>query len=341
MNQAHRSPRADGEQTVNLLGAESRPVSRRDVVDIVATRAMELVEEGDLVMPQDYVAENAAKAAWLKIRSAVDRDDKPAFDVCTQQSIANAVMVMFVQGLDPAKDQCYFVVYGDTLVCLRSRFGTEALFLRIFPGAEILPQIVYEGETLKWDRAGGRLSIMEHSGEPRHVDVNRITGAYCVLKRPQMPDVTTYMTMEQIRVSWNQGELKGEGPAHKKFPDQMAERTVVNRACKRLIKSASDAHLTKKVAAFVSEIDFESAQAEIAEDTDVHANKTPISLPAADGREPLGPKDIEALKSAARELDVSWEDLEQDVFEGPIGESGASVTQVMDAIKAVAEEGGQ
>ena len=50
--------------------------------------------------------------------------------------------------------------------------------------------------------------------------------------------------MQQIKDSWNQGAMKGNSPAHKLFPDQMAEKTVINRACKLIIRTSDDAILS-------------------------------------------------------------------------------------------------
>jgi len=51
------------------------------------------------------------------------------------------------------------------------------------------------------------------------------------------------MTMKDIRTAWNQGATKGNSPAHKNFPDQMAIRTVMNRAIKIEVASSNDSHL--------------------------------------------------------------------------------------------------
>lgn len=49
--------------------------------------------------------------------------------------------------------------------------------------------------------------------------------------------------MSQIKAAWRQGPTKGESPAHKNFPDQMAIKTVINRALKIDINSSDDSAL--------------------------------------------------------------------------------------------------
>ncbi|TEB41563.1 hypothetical protein D0809_24890, partial [Flavobacterium circumlabens] len=51
------------------------------------------------------------------------------------------------------------------------------------------------------------------------------------------------MSITQIQASWAQGGSKGNSPAHKNFADQMAVKTVLNRACKLLISSSDDSVL--------------------------------------------------------------------------------------------------
>ena len=73
------------------------------------------------------------------------------------------------------------------------------------------------------------------------------------------------MNMEQIRNAWNQGTMKGNSPAHKNFPDQMAIKTVINRVCKKYVNAADDsdkiADLISKTAEEVdNELEIEMAE---------------------------------------------------------------------------------
>ncbi|RZM21724.1 MAG: hypothetical protein EOO88_31790, partial [Pedobacter sp.] len=53
------------------------------------------------------------------------------------------------------------------------------------------------------------------------------------------------MTLPQIHKAWAQGGSKGASPAHKNFPDQMAEKTVINRALKIEVGSTDDSTLVR------------------------------------------------------------------------------------------------
>lgn len=49
--------------------------------------------------------------------------------------------------------------------------------------------------------------------------------------------------MDQIKQAWQMGAAKGASKAHKNFPDQMAIKTVMNRALKLEVSSTSDVDL--------------------------------------------------------------------------------------------------
>ena len=97
--------------------------------DVVNSKLAGLQDEG-LVIAPNYAPANALKSAFFKILKTKDRNKKPALEVCTKDSVANALLEMVTQGLSPAKNQCYFIVYGNELQLQRSYFGTMAVLLQ-------------------------------------------------------------------------------------------------------------------------------------------------------------------------------------------------------------------
>src|SRR5690606_31984762 len=142
---------------------------KRLTVDVVARRINELMRSRELHLPADYSVQNALKSAWLILQEVKDKDGRPALQVCTRDSIANALLDMAVQGLNPAKRQCYFIAYGQTLVCQRSYFGDMALVKRILPRAEIWFNVVYEGDEFEYEFDRGRKRIVKHHQKIEHV----------------------------------------------------------------------------------------------------------------------------------------------------------------------------
>lgn len=205
-----------------------------------------LQEAGELKLPKDYAAGNQLKLAWLNLLEVTDRSGKPALEVCTKESIANALLKMVVQGLSVYKKQCDFIVYGNQLQCNPEYHGTVALARR-YGGVIGVPtgNIIYEGDNFVYeiDQATGRKKVVKHEQDFMNIDNNKIKGAYATL---QLSDGSTYveiMNMNQIRLAWMQGPMKGQSPAHKNFPDQMAIKTVIGRACKLFISTSDDGGL--------------------------------------------------------------------------------------------------
>lgn len=214
---------------------------RRDTVDIVAEKIRQFQENRQLHLPANYSAENALKSAWLILQAAVDKDKKPVLQSCTQASIANALLDMVVQGLNPAKKQGYFIAYGNQLVFQRSYFGTMAVCKRVTGAKDIYTQVVWKGDEFEYAIERGRKKILKHVQRIENVG-KEIVAAYCVIELPDGREYTDIMTWEQIKRSWSKSRNNpdAENSTHKQFPEEMAKKTVINRACKALINSSSD-----------------------------------------------------------------------------------------------------
>ena len=262
---------------------------QKDTVDIVAERVRVFQEKGELHFPEGYSPENAMKAAWLVIQEAVDRNGKPAFEVCTRNSIANALLNMVVQGLNPIKKQCYFIVYGDQLQLQRSYFGSMHMAKTMDPNIDdIVAEVVYKGDTLRVKKERGRTIIDEHAQSIENIDKAQIIGAYCSIFYADGTERTTLMTFDEIKTSWKQskmtpvlenGNIKG-GTTHEKFTAEMCKKTVINRACKTIINSSNDSSLILKA---YRETEADIAEAEAAEEIAENANKTQIIIDTVTG----------------------------------------------------------
>ncbi len=219
-------------------------IIKKDVVDVVENKVREFQQRGELAFPPNYSPENAMRAAWLKLQEVTDRNSTPALQCCTKDSIANSLLTMAVYGLSPIKDQGYFIVYGKKLIWQNSYFGNIALWKR-FTGSDIDPVaiVVYADDELEYEIVNGEYTITQHKQSLKNIDDNKIVAAYAILTMPDGSKKTTLMTIDQIHKAWAQGQTKGNSPAHKNFPAEMAKKTVINRACKIAIKSSDDSSL--------------------------------------------------------------------------------------------------
>lgn len=257
---------------------------KKDVVDVVTQKIQSFVERGELQLPPGYSAMNSLKSAWLTLQSTVDKNGKPALQVCTRDSIANALLDMAIQGLNPAKKQCYFIVYGNKLVCQRSYFGSMHLAKEMAGAKDIYAQVVYKGDEFEYEIKRGKKYVRKHVQRIENVSNENIVAAYCVIEFDGQ-EYTEIMTIDQIKKAWQQSQLykeNGQG-THQKFTDQMAMKTVINRACKAFINSSSDSHLFLR---HFNRTDEVVAEEEVAEEITANANREYIDVePIENGNE--------------------------------------------------------
>lgn len=256
--------------------ANSLALLRKDTVEVVADRVRALQESRQLHLPANYSAENAMKSAWLILQSTLDKDKRPALQVCSRDSIANSLLDMVVQGLNPAKKQGYFIVYGNQLVFQRSYFGTMAVAKRV-AGVDVFAQVVYGGDEFEYAIERGRKRVVQHVQRIENVRGDNITAAYCTLSWPDGREQTEIMTWDQIQRAWTKSRQNpnSEGSVHRTFPDQMVLKTVINRTCKPVINASSDDHL---FLTHFNRTDEEVAEIEFAEEAAEQANGEVIDV---------------------------------------------------------------
>ncbi|MEK4237538.1 recombinase RecT [Paenibacillus sp. FSL H7-0714] len=250
---------------------------KRDTVDVVAEKVRQFQERGEIHFPANYSPENAMKSAWLLLQTVQDKNYKPALETCTKDSIANSLLDMVVQGLNPAKKQGYFIVYGTKLTFQRSYFGTMAVTKNVTGASDIDAQIIYQDDEFEFEIVRSRKKITKHKSAFKNIDDSMIIGAYCTIYWEDGNEYTEIMTMSEIRQSWKkskQGPDK-ENSTHNEFPGEMAKRTVINRACKAYMNTSDDSSLIMKHFKAQDEMIAEAeVEAEIAE----HANGEIIDI---------------------------------------------------------------
>ena len=62
-----------------------------NIADQVLQKIEGFVKDGGLRLPENYSVANNMKSAWLVLQETTDRNNKPALEVCTKATIANAL----------------------------------------------------------------------------------------------------------------------------------------------------------------------------------------------------------------------------------------------------------
>ena len=247
----------------------------KTIVDSVQRRISEMQNSGSIELPNNYSVGNALKSAYLILQETQTRDKKPVLQACTQESIANSLLDMATQGLNPSKEQCYFIAYGNKLTMSRSYLGTIALTKRINGVKDVKGYAVYKDDKfeLGFDILTGKQKILEFCPGLNR-DSKNLIGAFALILGDDEILHTEYMDINQIHNAWNQGSMKGNSGAHKNFPDQMAIKTVINRACKYYVSTSDD---SDKIAEFMNK-SVEDTDRELEEDKKEFANKEVIEV---------------------------------------------------------------
>ena len=210
-------------------------LTQKQVTSNVANRIEAMKGEGLLIAP-NYSVSNALSSAYYALKNSSSGN---LLQQCTQDSVYNALLEMVTQGLSPAKKQCYFIKYGSEVQLRMSYFGTIKVTKDLQEVKDVTANVVYEGDTLEVSVENGRKKLVKHETDWRNAD-NPIIAAYCIITRTDGEEFFEVMTKKQIDKSWSKAKTKN---VQIDFPDQMAMRTVINRAAKMFINTSNDSDL--------------------------------------------------------------------------------------------------
>ena len=209
--------------------------TQKQITSSVAARIGEMQNEGLMIAP-NYSVSNALSSAYYALKNS---NSGNLLQQCTQDSVYNALLEMVTQGLSPAKKQCYFIKYGSDVQLRMSYFGTIKVTKDLQEVKDVTANVVYEGDTLDVAVENGRKKLVKHETDWRNAD-NPIIAAYCIITRTDGEEFFEVMTKKQIDKSWSKAKTKN---VQIDFPDQMAMRTVINRAAKMFINTSNDSDL--------------------------------------------------------------------------------------------------
>ncbi|KWT44633.1 recombinase RecT [Lactiplantibacillus plantarum] len=205
-----------------------------ELVTMVNNNIEDMKNNEGLSLPPDYSVGNALNSAYLILSDT--SKGQPLLDKCDQGSVIKALMNMAIQGLSPAKNQCYFIPYGNQLVMQRSYFGSISVVKRLSNVKDIQAQVVHKDDTFKIGGKDGVLVVKEF--EPSFENLDKpIIGAFAWIEDINGNRTYTVMTKKDIDTSWSHAKTK---KVQNEFPEEMAKRTVINRAAKFYINSSSD-----------------------------------------------------------------------------------------------------
>lgn len=233
--------------------AQKNAILQRDITDTIIARLSDLKSEGLTIAP-NYSPQNALKSAFFALTNSSSGN---LLDKCSKTSIANALLDMVIQGLSPAKTQCYFIPYGDTCKMSRSYFGTQKVIKSLSNVKDIYANVIYQDDEFEYKNRGGHDYLVNHKSSLLNRD-KPIIGAYAVVEMVDGDKPITIMTRKEIEQSWKQSKYYGK--VHNAFPQEMAKRTVINRAAKSYINTSDDSDILVQAINNTTENEYEDSR---------------------------------------------------------------------------------
>lgn len=211
----------------------------KNMADQINNTMAKYIEQG-LEVPKDYNVQNAVISSYLIIQQDNNLNN------CEKTSIASALIKMATLGLNVSKQQGYFIPYGGKLNFQPSYFGKITAIKRINGVKDVIADVIYkdtEYELICDEYGNDDIKIIKPCPLDKRSFEN-LVGAWSKIVLDEnvwnRKSHTCVMTKDQIQKAWNQGQMKGNSPAHKNFMDEMMKKSVINRCCKNFVNSAID-----------------------------------------------------------------------------------------------------
>jgi recombination protein RecT len=206
----------------------------------------DMVNTKQVRFPANYSPENALKAAMFILadaRTSEKNGNKPVLEYCTKGSVYFALQKMLTNGLNPAKNQCYFIPYGTKMDLFISYFGYVGIAKSAAGIKEVSAQMIYKGDEFEYTVERGKIKILKHNPKLENIDPDNIIGAYSFVVDANGNDYVELLNYSQIKKSWTKSTYGFSQKTHGDFAEEMAKRTVIRKSLKMFVNSSNDENL--------------------------------------------------------------------------------------------------
>ena len=225
------TPKQEPSNAVVESHSSALQVAEKNISDKVFNQINVLQNEQGLVLPNNYNVSNALKSAYLVLAgSGLLNTD--------QTALAQALLDMCIQGLTPAKKQCYFINYGGKVNMMRSYFGDRSVCINAGIVDDIQANIIYQDDVVNVNYVNDRMTV-EHKTNWANFE-KPIVGAYAWAVLPDGTKIYDIMTINRIKKSWAMSKNNTNNKLHSIFDDDACKRTVIRHMAKNLFNSSGD-----------------------------------------------------------------------------------------------------
>ena len=138
----------------------------------------------------------------------------------------------------------------------RSYFGTVAALKRLTNVSKVKAEVIHEGDVFEIG-SNEDMEMVVTKFEPKFENIDKpIIGAFAMIKLEDGSVSYTVMTKAEIDKSWQQSRNKNN-KVQQNFGQEMAKRTVLNRAAKMFINTSDDSDLLTGAINNTTESEFE------------------------------------------------------------------------------------
>lgn len=205
------------------------------LVEEKALAKIQAYMELGMTIPEGFSPANSLKKARFMLND-MKVGGKPVLEVCTEESVMQALLDSVAKGLDFSEAQIYFIPRNNQMTTMESVYGRIVRAKRASKYYKPIVGYVHEGDIFDFgiDVNTGYTKIIEHKTSVENLDKPFIAAYAYVTDNDGNTDVFV-MTRKEWLKSWTKSS-NGASVA-KDFERDMIYRTIIKKSTKSLVNS--------------------------------------------------------------------------------------------------------
>lgn len=205
------------------------------LVEEKALAKIQAYMELGMTIPEGFSPANSLKKARFMLND-MKVGGKPVLEVCTEESVMQALLESVAKGLDFSESQIYFIPRNNQMTTMESVYGRIVRAKRASKYYKPIVGYVHEGDIFDFgvDIQTGYTKIIEHKTSIENLDKPFIAAYAYVTDNDGNTDVFV-MTRKEWLKSWTKSS-NGASVA-KDFERDMIYRTIIKKSTKSLVNS--------------------------------------------------------------------------------------------------------
>lgn len=205
------------------------------LVEEKALAKIQAYMELGMTIPEGFSPANSLKKARFMLND-MKVGGKPVLEVCTEESVMQALLDSVAKGLDFSESQIYFIPRNNQMATMESVYGRIVRAKRASKYYKPIVGYVHEGDIFDFgiDVNTGYTKIIEHKTSVENLDKPFIAAYAYVTDNDGNTDVFV-MTRKEWLKSWTKSS-NGASVA-KEFERDMIYRTIIKKSTKSLVNS--------------------------------------------------------------------------------------------------------